>query len=184
MRSSLLSDTLVLASVLSLAHTLPLSAKPPQRPNVLLILTDDQRWDAMSCAGHPLLKTPNMDRLAAEGARFANMFVTTSLCSPSRASFLSGLYAHRHGVAQQLHRIPRLSPELPQAPARGGLRDGLLRQVAHGRDQRQPAHRLRLLDEPPRPGQLLRQRVEHQRRRPSSSKATTRRSSPNTPSNG
>ena len=79
---------------------------PAPRPNVLVILTDDQRWDAMSCAGHPLLKTPNMDRLAAEGARFANMFVTTSLCSPSRASILSGLYAHRHGVLNNFTEYP------------------------------------------------------------------------------
>ena len=65
-----------------------------QRPNVVFVLTDDQRWDQLSCEGHPFLNTPHLDRLAAEGARFANMFVTTSLCSPSRASFLSGLYAH------------------------------------------------------------------------------------------
>ena len=57
------------------------------RPNVVVIMTDDQRWDCMSCEGHPFLETPNMDRIAKEGARFANMFVTTSLCSPSRASF-------------------------------------------------------------------------------------------------
>ena len=69
------------------------------RPNIVFIFTDDQRWDEMSCAGHPFLKTPHIDRLAAEGARFANMFVTTSLCSPSRASFLSGLYANTHGVS-------------------------------------------------------------------------------------
>jgi len=68
------------------------------RPNILFILTDDQRWDAMSCMGHPFVKTPNMDRIAREGARFANAFVTTSLCSPSRASFLTGTHAHRHGV--------------------------------------------------------------------------------------
>ena len=68
------------------------------RPNLLFILTDDQRWDAMGCAGHPFVRTPNMDRLAAEGVRFRNAFVTTSLCSPSRASFLTGRYAHAHGV--------------------------------------------------------------------------------------
>jgi N-acetylglucosamine-6-sulfatase len=67
-------------------------------PNIIFILTDDQRWDAMGCAGHPFLKTPHMDRLAAEGVRFRNAFVTTSLCSPSRASFLTGCYAHAHGV--------------------------------------------------------------------------------------
>lgn len=69
-----------------------------KRPNFVFVLTDDQRWDAMSCAGHPFLHTPNMDRLAKEGARFTNAFVTTALCSPSRGSFLSGIYAHQHGV--------------------------------------------------------------------------------------
>jgi N-acetylglucosamine-6-sulfatase len=59
-----------------------LAATPP---NILLVLTDDHRWDALSCKGHPFLKTPNLDRLAAEGVSFANAFVTTSLCSPSRA---------------------------------------------------------------------------------------------------
>lgn len=77
-----------------------------RRPNVVVIMTDDQRWDCMSCEGHPFLKTPNMDRLAAEGARFANMFVTTSLCSPSRASFLSGLYAHAHKVTNNFTDYP------------------------------------------------------------------------------
>jgi arylsulfatase A-like enzyme len=67
-------------------------------PNVIFLLTDDQRWDQLGCAGHPFVKTPNMDRIAKEGARFTNMFVTTSLCSPSRASFLTGRYAHAHGV--------------------------------------------------------------------------------------
>lgn len=68
------------------------------RPNFVLFLTDDQRWDGMSCAGNPILKTPNMDRIAQEGVRFSNMFVTTSLCGPSRASYLTGLYTHNHGV--------------------------------------------------------------------------------------
>jgi N-acetylglucosamine-6-sulfatase len=68
------------------------------RPNFIFILTDDQRWDALGCAGHPFFKSPNLDRLAREGVRFKNAFVTTSLCSPSRATFLTGLYAHRHGV--------------------------------------------------------------------------------------
>src|SRR5689334_1749807 len=62
---------------------------PARKPNVVVVFTDDQRWDAMGCAGNPFLKTPNMDRLAREGARFANAFCTTSLCSPSRASMLS-----------------------------------------------------------------------------------------------
>ena len=83
------------------------------RPNVVFILTDDQRWDTMSCAGHPFLETPHLDRLAAEGARFTNMFVTTSLCSPSRASFLSGLYAHSHGVVNNFTDYPSRMTSFP-----------------------------------------------------------------------
>ncbi|MCP4577719.1 MAG: sulfatase, partial [Deltaproteobacteria bacterium] len=68
------------------------------RPNIIFILTDDHRWDALSCMGHPFIRTPNLDRIAGEGVLFENAFVTTSLCSPSRASFLTGNYAHTHGV--------------------------------------------------------------------------------------
>ena len=78
-------------------------------PNVLFMLTDDQRWDAMSCVADrffPALRTPNMDRLASEGVRFANAFCTWSLCSPSRASFLSGTYPHVHGVRDNFTDYP------------------------------------------------------------------------------
>jgi len=68
----------------------------------------------MSCMKHPLLKTPNLDRLAAEGARFANAFVTTSLCSPSRATMMSGLYAHRHGVLNNFTEYPDSLPSFPK----------------------------------------------------------------------
>ena len=94
--------------------TTGLFAAEPDRPNVLVIITDDQRWDAMSCAGHPFLKTPNIDRLAHEGVRFTNAFVTTSLCSPSRASMLSGLYAHRHGVLNNFTDYPNHLPNYPR----------------------------------------------------------------------
>jgi arylsulfatase A-like enzyme len=77
-----------------------------KRPNVLFILCDDIRWNAMGCAGHPALKTPNIDRIAKEGVRFENMFCTTSLCSPSRASILTGLYAHTHGVVNNFTEVP------------------------------------------------------------------------------
>ncbi len=84
----------------------PAVAGAPKRPNVLIIITDDQRWDCLGCAGHAHLKTPNLDRLAREGVRFKNAFCTTSLCSPSRASILSGLYAHRHGVTNNFTEYP------------------------------------------------------------------------------
>lgn len=73
-------------------------AKASDRPNIVFILMDDLRWDALGCAGHPFVKTPNIDRLAREGAQFRNFFVTIPLCSPSRACFLTGRYAHAHGV--------------------------------------------------------------------------------------
>jgi arylsulfatase A-like enzyme len=95
----------------------------PSRPNVVVILADDMRWDAMGVvqreqggqALYPWFQTPHLDRLAAEGARFANAFVTTSLCSPSRASLLSGQYAHRHQVLNNFTDYPH---ELPSYPRR------------------------------------------------------------------
>ncbi len=77
-----------------------------KRPNVLVILSDDIRWNALSCMGHPHLKTPHIDQLAKEGLLFENTFCTTSLCSPSRASILSGLYAHAHGVTNNFTEYP------------------------------------------------------------------------------
>lgn len=73
-------------------------AQPRTRPNFVFILVDDMRWDSFGYAGHPLLKTPHIDRLAREGAQFTNAFVTTPLCSPSRGTFLTGQYVQTHGV--------------------------------------------------------------------------------------
>jgi arylsulfatase A-like enzyme len=90
-------------------------------PNVLVILTDDQRWDAVGVvqrelgakALFPWFETPNLDRLAVEGARFRNVFATTSLCSPSRASLLSGVYARRHKVVNNFTEHPSTMPAYP-----------------------------------------------------------------------
>jgi len=84
------------------------------RPNVLLIVTDDQRWDQLGLvqgelgdvARYSFLETPNLDALANDGVRFRNAFVTTSLCSPSRASILTGQYVHRHGVMDNQTAFP------------------------------------------------------------------------------
>jgi len=67
------------------------------RPNIIFILTDDQRYDELGFM-NPVIETPNMDRIAEEGTHFRNAFVTTALCSPSRASILTGQYMHNHGV--------------------------------------------------------------------------------------
>jgi N-acetylglucosamine-6-sulfatase len=70
----------------------------PLRPNLVFILVDDLRFDALGSTGSRIAKTPHIDRLAGEGAVFRNAFVTTPLCSPSRSSFLTGQYVHKTGV--------------------------------------------------------------------------------------
>ena len=103
---------------LFLLASLPLALPAAERkPNFLFVYTDDQRWDAMSVvqreqgdrARFPWFQTPNMDRLAAEGARFRNAFVTLSLCAPSRAAFLTGRYNHLNGVANNRTPFPTAS---------------------------------------------------------------------------
>jgi arylsulfatase A-like enzyme len=71
---------------------------------MVMVLVDDMRWDEMRIAGHPFVDPPQMDRLAREGARFLNAFATTPLCSPSRASFLTGQYAHTNGIIDNTAR--------------------------------------------------------------------------------
>lgn len=85
-----------------LATLLPLTclssfAQQTQRPNIIFILTDDQRWDAIGYAGNPLVTTPEMDALASAGVYFKNAFVTTPICAASRASFLTGMQERVHG---------------------------------------------------------------------------------------
>ncbi len=88
--------------------TLALQRTPGVTPkNILVILTDDHRHDAMGfMKAQSFGDTPALDRLAREGVHFRNTFVTTALCSPSRASILTGLYAHQHRVVDNNHPIP------------------------------------------------------------------------------
>ena len=95
-----------LLSIVMLAASALAASAAAKRPNILFMLTDDQRWDALGIAGNPHLKTPHMDRLGKEGVYFKNTFCTTSLCSPSRASILSGVYAHTHGVQNNFTEYP------------------------------------------------------------------------------
>ena len=68
-----------------------------RKPNIIFILTDDHRWDALGFAGNPIIQTPEMDRLAEDGKFFENAFVTTPICAASRASILTGMYERTHG---------------------------------------------------------------------------------------
>src|ERR1700722_13072359 len=67
-------------------------------PNIIFVLVDDERWDAIGCMGHPFVKYPSIDRIANEGAKFTNYFVSIPLCSPSRASILTSQYPHKNGI--------------------------------------------------------------------------------------
>ncbi len=73
-------------------------AQSKERPNIVVMVTDDQRWDALGCAGNPIIHTPNLDALCARGTRFANTFAGTSICCSSRASILTGLHTRAHGI--------------------------------------------------------------------------------------
>lgn len=77
---------------------------PARRPNIVFVLVDDLRWDDIAVAEHPFVETPNIDRLASEGARFLNAFASTPLCSPSRASILTGQYARTNGIIDNTAR--------------------------------------------------------------------------------
>jgi N-acetylglucosamine-6-sulfatase len=102
-----------------------LRAQAPRR-NLIFILADDHRFDMIGSLGHPWLKgyTPNLDRMVNQGVHFRNAFVTTSLCSPSRASMLTGLYMHQHGVTDNFTSVnPRLTT-YPQRLQQAGYRTG------------------------------------------------------------
>ena len=84
-----------------------------KKRNVIFIFIDDMRFDSMSCMNHPFLKTPNLDKMASNGVLFNHAYVTTSLCSPSRATILSGQYAHTHGVMNNSTLLPQGTPTFP-----------------------------------------------------------------------
>jgi N-acetylglucosamine-6-sulfatase len=115
-RRTLLKSLAAVSLALALRQSGVAQPGKASRRNVIFILTDDHRYDAMGFLHpQPWLKTPNLDLLAREGAHLKNGFVTTALCSPSRASILTGVYAHRHGIVDNNTAIPpntRFFPEL------------------------------------------------------------------------
>ena len=83
----------------------PAAVEPSgKRPNIVVVLVDDLRFDEFHAAGHPYLETPNIDRLSSEGALFVNSFHAVPLCSPNRATLLTGQFPSRHGIIDNLAR--------------------------------------------------------------------------------
>lgn len=114
-----------------------LNAKPR---NVVFILSDDHRYDAMSFLGHQLAETPVMDSMARNGVHLRNAYVTTSLCSPSRASILTGLYTFRHRVIDNQRAVPDGTIFFPQYLQKAGYRTGFIGKwhMGHGSDEPRP----------------------------------------------
>ena len=119
---------------LALLTLLATTAAAAERPNVVFILTDDMRWDTISLNQRSQVKTPHIDRLGREGIYFRNAFCTTSLCSPSRASILSGLYAHTHGVLNNFTEYPNDVPSFPRSLQSAGYQTAYIGKYHMGED--------------------------------------------------
>jgi N-acetylglucosamine-6-sulfatase len=129
-------NALPLLAALALAGTAVRAAAP--RPNVLFILTDDQRADAIGLGGSRHLRTQAIDRLGQEGVYFRNAFCTTSLCSPSRASILSGQYAHVHGVVNNFTEYPAELKSFPRVLRESGYQTAYVGKWHMGEDNDAP----------------------------------------------
>jgi N-acetylglucosamine-6-sulfatase len=116
----------------------PERVKGAKARNVVFILSDDHRYDAMSFLGHQFAQTPVMDSMAANGAYLKNALVTTALCSPSRASILTGLYTFRHRVIDNNRPIPPGTVYFPQYLQKAGFATGFFGKWHMGGESDQP----------------------------------------------
>ena len=153
--ASLVLSFLTALSLFTWCGSIPLPASPAPQPNrslklarmsevkprnIVFILADDHRYDAMGFLGHSFLETPRMDAMAKNGVHLQNAFVTTALCSPSRASILTGLYAHRHRVVDNNNPVPAGTVFFPQYLQQAGYETAFVGKWHMGgeRDDPQP----------------------------------------------
>jgi N-acetylglucosamine-6-sulfatase len=138
-RRTFLQSTVVQSTAAAMAAEA--QAQSGKRRNIIFILTDDHRFDALGFM-HPQtwLKTPHLDSLARDGAHLKNAFVTTALCSPSRASILTGTYAHRHHIVDNNTAIPPGTRFFPQLLQPAGYKTGFFGKwhMGNGGDGPQP----------------------------------------------
>ncbi len=107
--------------------TRPAGQQPAgQQPNVVLIMADQLRWDAIGAEGNPHVRTPHLDRLAREGARFARCYTSSPICMPARASVMTGRWPHAHGLWDNGVRLPPQTTTLASALAAHGYRTGVV----------------------------------------------------------
>ena len=108
-RNNLLKMAVVLVSVLTLArHSMAADAAAGTRPNIILVMTDDQGYGDLGCHGHPFLKTPNLDKLYSQSTRFTD-FHASPTCAPTRAALMSGLAPFKTGVTHTVYERERMA---------------------------------------------------------------------------
>ena len=137
----LLSLTVVIAGAGFTIQTVVSEAQDAKslKRNIIFILSDDHRYDFMSFIGKPsFIETPNLDRLAQGGMHFRNAFVSTALCSPSRATILTGQYAHRHGVVDNQRDVPPDTKFFPEFIQDAGYKTAFIGKWHMGDDNDSP----------------------------------------------
>lgn len=121
------------------AFTMACNKKAARKRNIIFILSDDHRYDFMGFMNTPqFLETPHMDMMAEKGAHIRNAFVTTSLCSPSRASILTGLYSHKHGVVDNQAPVPEGLQFFPQMLQQNGYETAFIGKWHMGHEHDDP----------------------------------------------
>ena len=103
-RSLNVLSALILGTIMSFTHSVSSASTNPVRPNIIFIFVDDQGYYDLGCYGATEVKTPHIDRMAAEGTRFTDYYAAAPICSPSRAGLLTGCYPRRVGNATWVHR--------------------------------------------------------------------------------
>ena len=126
----ILIGVLIIISFSSFQTTplIPQKDKQSRPPNIIVIVTDDHRWDMLGCAGNKIIQTPNMDSIANKGVRFTHAFATTPICAASRASILTGLYERKHAFTFSTPPITKAFTDIsyPYLLKQAGYRTGFV----------------------------------------------------------
>src|SRR5688572_7050669 len=116
----------LLASTVGFTQTKPASGTSTDKPNILYIMSDDHDADAISAYSKKFIQTPNLDRLANEGIKFNKAFVGNSICSPARATLLTGQHSHKNGVVDNRVRFDSTKVTLPKLMQAAGYQTAVI----------------------------------------------------------